>query len=616
MISPQKRLLFVDDDPQELLELRQSLHSMREQWEMDFVRSGEEAIDLLKTQQFDSLIADIHMPTMTGAELINEAGKISPNTVRFIRAGLEDKEKITKCILGTQQFLTKSPDPATLISSLSRALSLDIWIENPQLRALVGRIRTFPSLPSLYNEVIKELRSADSSLDRIADLIGKDLSMTTKILQLLNSAFYGLPRQITELEEAIGLLGLDTVKSLVLGIQLFSQYDKVKPVFFSIDRLWKHSLTIAKAAREVMLLESQDETLGDEAYTAGLLHDLGQLVLVTNFDEQYHGAQSLARRNHLPLWEVERELFGVSHAEIGAYLLGLWGLPIGIVEAAALHHKPGRCANPAFCPLTAVHVTNALAHELFPVDETLISPKIDLAYVQKLGVADHEDFWRQMVRGKPASSEAEAAAEPKPAENAAPTRSQATATAHHPIAGPSYFEPAEEATGGRRWMLGVALVGLLSLVAIWQFRSQPPAEPVNEPENTNASFEVAPTVDATATNNTEAVVTTNAPVEPSPVPPDESTNAASVAAVPENPVTDATNAPVVLPSETVAPPAPKPFPLLQLQQIDWEATQPSVTINGQTLFAGGLIEGVRIMTIEKTNVVLDFEGQTTNLTLP
>lgn len=600
-----KRLLFVDGNPEELQELRSSLGGMMQEWEMEFASAGADALGLLKIKQFDAIVADMQLSDMTGAQLVSEVAKQYSNTVRFIRANPNDKELVARSVQGIHQFLPKPCEPEALKLSLSRALAIDVWLTNPQIRTVVGRIRTFPSLPSIYTAVLRELKSPDSSTDKVGELIGKDLAMTTKILQMLNSAFYGLPRQISDLGEAIGILGLDTVKSLVLGIQLFSQYDKVKPVFFSIDRLWKHSTFIAKSAREITLFETKDETLADEAYTAGLLHDIGKMVLVSNFDEQYHGAQSLARKNGMSLWEVERELFGVSHSEIGAYLLGLWGMPLGLLEAAALHHEPSRCPNKFFCPLTAVHAANALAYELQPENDSLVPPALDTGYLANLSLAGHLDFWRDMMANRKLATESTAGSQSAPhpqAEVPAQTPVAAPPAGPEPIAesGPG-TEPLSN-SGLERWLSWrqpwVYLAALLLLVLIVVFAQLWPNRPREEasalaPVATNAEASVAPPQPrAVPAQPPEAPAVAKAPATLPPL----QTNAAA--------------------PQTRRPPNEQEFPALRLQGITYQVSNPSALINGETVFVGTVLGGARVTAIDADRVTLEYGGRRKVLSLP
>lgn len=386
-----KRILIAVADSEAREELRQAFG---EQWKVTQATTGTAALAEMEKQPCDVLVADLDLPELDGAELLNQTRKKYPNIVLFILAAEADKERVMKTVLGAHQFLTKPCDKATLKDAIERALALDTWIANNKMRELVARIRTFPTVPSLYLEVITALRSPDSTTEQIGGIIAKDMAMMTKLLQVLNSACFGLPRRITNPAEAVGILGFEAVKSMVMTIKLLNQYDKIKPVYFSIDRLWRHSTEVARTAKQLVLMETDDTAMADTAFTAGLMHDLGKIVLAANFDEQYRGAQSLARKQQLPFCEVEREFFGASHGEIGAYLLGLWGMPLDLLEVAALHHQPSRSINKGFSVLTAVHVANAFEYELTPDKDGAVVSKVDEAYLAEIGMSDRLSVWR------------------------------------------------------------------------------------------------------------------------------------------------------------------------------------------------------------------------------
>ena len=189
--------------------------------------------------------------------------------------------------------------------------------------------------------------------------------MMTKLLQVLNSACFGLPRRITNPAEAVGILGFETVKPMVtLTIKLLNLlWTRSNPSIFPSTVSGATARKWHVRRSKLFMLQTDDQRAGRKAaFTAGLMHDLGKIVLAANFDEQYRGAQSLARKQQMPLCEVEKEFFGAGHGEIGAYLLGLWGMPLDLLEVAALHHQPSRSINKGFSVLTAVHVANALEH--------------------------------------------------------------------------------------------------------------------------------------------------------------------------------------------------------------------------------------------------------------
>jgi HD-like signal output (HDOD) protein/CheY-like chemotaxis protein len=390
-----KCILIADADPSALAEYGRALEK---EWTIKLATSPEAALAEMAIQPCDVLVADCTLPKASdGIELLDRIHTDYPKTIRLLLAGETDNEHRMADVTGSHLILPKPCDPATLKSAIERALTIDLWLANDSLRELVARLRTFPIVPSLYLEIINALKSPHTTTVEIGAIIAKDMAMMTKLLQVTNSACFGVPRKISDPVEAVGILGFETVKSMVVTLKLLSQYDKVKPVYFSIDRLWRHSTEVARISRRLALMYSDDPVLAESAFTAGLMHDLGKLVLASNFDEQYSGAQALARQQHIPLWNVEKQIFGASHAEIGAYLLGLWGMPLDLVEAAALHHNPSRCLTKHFNPLAAVHLANALYYEAKPDKEGLVAPVIDEAHLAELGLAGQLPLWREII---------------------------------------------------------------------------------------------------------------------------------------------------------------------------------------------------------------------------
>ena len=259
---------------------------------------------------------------------------------------------------------------------------------------MVSRLDRLPSIPALYVQIVEKLQDPQIGLDEIGEIVAKDMAMTAKILKLVNSAFFGLGRQISSPVEAVSYLGVETIKSLVLSIHAFSQFTSVKLGAFSIDALWAHSQQTAGLAKEIARLESADQKLLDDCFVAGLLHDTGKLVLASNFPQQYDRVTEAARGGTLALLTAEENTFGANHAEVGGYLLGLWGLPVPVVEAIALHHQPAQSPHLAFSPLTAVHAADALVHIPLPGTERNPADDLDLMYLGRLGLEARLEPWR------------------------------------------------------------------------------------------------------------------------------------------------------------------------------------------------------------------------------
>jgi putative nucleotidyltransferase with HDIG domain len=264
-----------------------------------------------------------------------------PKVLRFVLSDLSDRQATMKCVGTAHQFLSKPCDPRVLAAALERALAYENWLPGEKVRGLLARLHKLPSPPQLYFEVVKALQSPDASLETVGALIARDPAMTAKILQLVNSAVFGLKRTVASPAEAVMYLGIDTTKSVILLAHSFSYFDQVKDTGFSVENLWRHSIRTGNFARWIAGAEGVDQAQVEEAYTAGMLHDLGKLALAANLPRQYSEAAMLAASRNLPLWEAEEQALGANHAELGASMLAIWGLPVAIIEAVALHHQPG-----------------------------------------------------------------------------------------------------------------------------------------------------------------------------------------------------------------------------------------------------------------------------------
>jgi HD-like signal output (HDOD) protein len=384
-----KKILFVDDEENILEGLQRTLRPLRNEWDMVFLNSGAEALEALKKESFDVILSDLWMAEMNGPLLLAEAKKISPETVRIILSGTIDEDYVMKSVSVAQQYLIKPCDIDTLQNTVNRACALHSFLANDELKKLIGQMKSLPSLPSLYREIVEELQLPDSSLQKIGKIFEKDIAMTARILQLVNSAFFGVRRKISSPAKAVGLLGVETVQSLVLSLEIFSQFHHDKPGASYLDELWKHSMTVGMFTQTIARLEEKDLKKHKLYMTAGLLHDTGKLVLCYNFPDKYSEIVSSAQGSAHFL-ELEYSAFGASHMEIGAYLLGIWGLLDPIVEAAGFHHNPQQCITRAFSPLAAVHVADAFVHQIADEADELIDDR----FIEDLGVSNRIAAWR------------------------------------------------------------------------------------------------------------------------------------------------------------------------------------------------------------------------------
>jgi HD-like signal output (HDOD) protein len=238
---------------------------------------------------------------------------------------------------------------------------------------------------------------------QVGEIIAEDAVLTGEVLRLSNSVSHlGLPRNIIDLAEAVDSLGLDALKALVKSMQFMAEHSHLRPGYLSFEKLWQHSTNVATIARDLVLFETRDRALASEAFVAGLVHDLGKVVLLTNFDDLYGRVHSLARKQPVPIWEAEKEMFGANHGEIGGCLVGMWNLPLSVVDAVALHHDPPLGQDQQLTPLTAVHVANVIEHELGEGYDFRVSPVIDSRYLNELGLLQRLPVWRAAIaKGSP-----------------------------------------------------------------------------------------------------------------------------------------------------------------------------------------------------------------------
>lgn len=385
----------MDDEPMILQGLDRMLRSMRKEWDMSFIDSGLKALGMMENHSFDVVVSDMRMPGMNGAQLLKEVMDKYPKTIRFILSGHADQEMIIDSLGSTHQYLTKPCSPQSLKAAILRVTTTESSWDNEPLKKLVTRMDRLPSFPSVYGKMVEAIESPDVDLEKVGAIIAQDLGMTSKILKLVNSAFFGLPRQISSPTEAICYLGLDAVKSLVLVAGVFSQYEESKMGDFSMPKLWTHSLKTAAASKAIAITHHSE--LGQEGFTAGMLHDAGKLVMASSLPDSYNEVLRTHSKSNPDWRSSEREVFGVDHGSVGGYLFGLWGLPVSVVDAIALHHQPCQSAQLEFSPLTCVHIANAMVRTIEEDELGEVETILDMEYLDRLNMGDRISEWKQVV---------------------------------------------------------------------------------------------------------------------------------------------------------------------------------------------------------------------------
>jgi HD-like signal output (HDOD) protein/CheY-like chemotaxis protein len=384
-----RRVLFVDDDPAVLQSLRTALQQLRPEWQLVFVDSAATALAELALRPFDALISDIGMAAMDGAKLLATVREQHPNVMRLCLSGSMDDEAFARAMPVTHQFLAKPCDPEELCEIVERACSLRTIPQNDAIRELIGKLKWLPTTPKNFEALSSAISEPNAHTHEITQVVSKDSALCIKVLQIVNSALFRRSGPITSIQAAITLVGLEMIKSLALSACVFNALDASRGAHKLLQDLQARSIRKAHFAHMLM----HDSHHAEEAFTAALLLDIGEAVLAMAAPEKFERMLTLARNSHRQWHEVEPEIFGVAHPEVGAYLLGLWGLPLELIEAVAHHHKPSLVRHAQTRVLAAVHVADAVIDAT--ADQAIrLLDRLDATFVERTEVVRCLQAWK------------------------------------------------------------------------------------------------------------------------------------------------------------------------------------------------------------------------------
>jgi putative nucleotidyltransferase with HDIG domain len=395
-----KRILFVDDESNILDGLKRLLRPMRSEWEMHFSTGGEAALQLMETTPVDVLVTDMRMPEMDGAMLLEIVRERYPSVFRIILSGYTELNASLRAVSVAHQFLSKPCDPGSLRDAISRSTSLREVLDSRMLISLVGSLRDLPPLPNVFTELKLALTDPLCSVDRISKIVEQDVGLTAKLLQLANSAFFGASRNITDVKSAVTRLGVSVLQDLVLSVAVFRAFTANEYISRDfIEDIHRHAQLTARIASGM----TRNMPSSSACTLAALLHDIGKLVIAERLPAHLARARSQAEEEHKPLYQVEESLIQISHAEIGAYLLSMWGFPTSIVEAIAHHHHPRRIPPKGLDILFVVYAANLLALEREALARGSEPPTFDSELFDETGATPHLEDWRNLAEAAFAS---------------------------------------------------------------------------------------------------------------------------------------------------------------------------------------------------------------------
>lgn len=359
-----RRILFADDEANVLQGLRSVLRPQRHEWEMVFATGGPAALDEVRKSAFDVVVTDMRMPVVDGAELLRQTKELQPKAVRIVLSGQTDAETALKTVFTAHQFLAKPCDIEKLRAVVTRACHLNELITSDELRGLAGDVSILPAAPHTYLAITQKLSDPTCSISEVAGIVEREPALCAKVLQVVNSAFFGLPRTVSSITQATNYLGTLALRNLALAMETVAAASRAKLPLSNQELLsfQTNSLLTGFLGRRWF---ASDRRKADEAFIAGMLRDMGHLVLTAQ------GRAGEAAPN--------------CHAALGAYLLGLWGIPHGVLEPVAFHEHPERVGHDKLEVVDIVHLADHIAAELAPSPFQTAPTPLDLERLVQLG---------------------------------------------------------------------------------------------------------------------------------------------------------------------------------------------------------------------------------------
>jgi len=390
-----KRILFVDDESNILDGIRRMLYGKRNCWDMQFAIGGEAALRACEESRFDVVVSDMRMPGMDGATLLGHIRDHYPSTARLILSGYAEVTLLTRAVAVAYRVLNKPCDGPELQGTIERVCALQDIFCMPEMRRIIGTIGELPSPSETCLALTRAVDCPEASLATVAEIVEQDLAMSAKILQLVNSGFFGLPRKITSIQSAVACLGMDSIKNLALASDTFRVFVPDARIPSDLcETMQRNAQRVALIVRTLPM----DDAVRDLAVMAALLHDVGKLVLASKMPDEFCAVLAMMKERGCGQAQAEEQLLGVSHAEIGAYLLGLWGINSLVVEAIAHHHHPTQIPHSGFDCCAALYVANLLTHELAAHPNDFHGAELsvpDRALLDALGVLQQYPVFRE-----------------------------------------------------------------------------------------------------------------------------------------------------------------------------------------------------------------------------
>jgi len=606
------RILVIDPDPNAIEAFQNALEPKAASWAIATARNQEEAIQSISETRPDLIVVALSTHDGNGLSLLSKLIDQAPLAHAYISAPESKKPELSKAIEGGCHFLPSTLSPDGLLEEFKSCLGERSWQSSPMVEQVLAQCSQFQSLPESYLEIARAIQSPHSTIGDISERIELDLALSAKVLETVNSPFYGFGRDISDVSQAISLLGLSSLQSIVLAIQVFDYIGQPTSHCALVSEIWNHSIDVAAVARRITLHTTEDAQKAELAYSAGLLHDIGKLILLEVIPDPFIEAQRQAHEQNRSTWRSELDAFGCDHAEVGARLLQNWNLPATVCQTTALHHRPANAGQTEFSILTAVHAANTVVRKR--KQATHPDAVADQAYLEEIGLAEKREEWELVAKGQalPKKPKLSFKKEPPPEKAPPPVPPQSnpaittTRAAHHALS--QAIEDAEEKRLRREKRLTAHshstniylafAAGIICCLSCIYFLSTIEDAPAKEEVHVDSDPSSPDSGFASRENMLDEIMSTGNEMRAEVVKPPEPAYLNEV-----------------ILEEPEPPPPPPPFPEISLGAIFQGSTGPKAQVNGRILAEGDAIGEARITKIEPLSITIEHYGRTKTIRL-
>jgi len=386
-VSP--RVLLVDDEPVLLRSMQRLFRATRPEWSLRTAASAADAVLLLEEEATDVLVTDLDLGETDGTDLLGFVMDRWPGTIRIAFTGHASGPQVIRAASVIHQVVHKAGDPETLLDAIERALTSRASIVDETMRGWISGGHELPAAPSLWPRLEEALRRPKTTSEELAALIEQDPAVTARVLQLASSAYFGASSPPRSVAQAANWIGVANLRGLVLSVELARLFRNVPPAL-NVDQIAFDGYRTGRLAMAIL----RGHPDAARALLGGILHDLGILVRGMRGLEALLADFRTADAMGLSLHTVERKTRGFTHAEVGAALLGVWGIEEALVDIVRDHHVLPPIGGQPLDGATAVYLANLLVAE---ADEGLENPRIDVD-ASWLGVTAELPAWRELAQ--------------------------------------------------------------------------------------------------------------------------------------------------------------------------------------------------------------------------